>query len=210
MELRPLFESLEARTTTLTQAQAAEIISSLAGPLSIAIVILSIAFTWLGLATPLLIERSIRGQSATALEVLSASLPKIPAALVVGFVVSLLIFLSAILFVIPAIYVGVCLAFTTFAISLRGQFIDAISYSYSLVKGQWWKVFIRLLLLGLMIFGVSFVLSLALAPIELILAPVAPLGTLISNLSLTLVGYLWSIVFIVMFLHLDYVRNPVR
>lgn len=212
LELRPTFEVLSNRSTGLTEAQTAALMQALGElllPFSLAFLILSITFTWLGVATPLLIERSIQGKQITALDALKTSLSKVPASMIVGFVGSLLVIIASIFLIIPGIYVGVCLTFTNAAISLRGRFIDAISYSLSLVRGQWWKTFFRLFLLGLIAFGIGIVIALLTWPLQLILLPIAPIGELLSNLISTFCGYLWSVVFIVMFLHFDYVRNPI-
>ncbi|MEM9771023.1 MAG: hypothetical protein AAF889_05415, partial [Cyanobacteria bacterium P01_D01_bin.73] len=100
------------------------------------------------------------------------------------------------------------LAFTNYAISLRSRFVDAISYSFSLVHGQWGKVFSRLFALSLIGAGINFMANMASGIIDAILTPILPVTAAITGLISVFISYAWTITFVVMFLHFDYIRNP--
>jgi hypothetical protein len=56
-----------------------------------------------------------------------------------------------ILLIIPAIIAGVYWMFTPMIVALRGKFaLDALTYSYRIVKGKWWKVLGYSILFGIM------------------------------------------------------------
>ncbi|MFW6296333.1 MAG: hypothetical protein ACOC04_03995, partial [Halothece sp.] len=68
-------------------------------------------------------------------------------ALVMGILFFIMVFTGLLIFVIPGIYLWIIFAFLTEAIALRNCNFDAFNYSRNLVKGQFWKIFGRLLLL---------------------------------------------------------------
>lgn len=64
----------------------------------------------------------------------------------------LCIFAGLIALVIPGIYLMIRLGFAIYAITLESQSaVDGLKYSWNLVKGHWWRVFLASLLVGLAI-----------------------------------------------------------
>jgi len=178
-------------------------------------IINSILGILLNLAISIATEKTILDEEVTALSALKQGFSKIAIVIVIGFLLSILIGIGLILLVIPGIYLSVLFAFFTEAIALRNCVFDALNYSSNLVQGQWWKVFGRLLLLG-----ISFALLIvALSIPQLILTslfaqfPIIQGGiTIILNLGPALISYLFIIAFTVYFLNLDYLKNglPLR
>ncbi|MGD1937897.1 MAG: hypothetical protein ACFCA4_10130 [Cyanophyceae cyanobacterium] len=202
-------------------------------PASIVFVVLSITFTWLGLATAVVIERSVRGKPINALQALGTTVLKVLVAILVGFITTIMFALGFLLisavFIIPSalfdmpwlsllavigaiaftIYLNVFLTFTNYAISLRDRSVDAISYSFSLVRGQWGKTCGKISLLILIGFGINVLANVGLGIIELITAPFLPIMSPVLSLVTLFIAYAWTIIYTIMFLHFDYVRNPV-
>ncbi len=70
-----------------------------------------------------------------------------------------------ILFIVPGIILSVYLLFAPFTIyDTRFRGINAIAASYRYVKGRWWSVFIRLVLMGLVTIAVAVVSQMILMP----------------------------------------------
>lgn len=67
------------------------------------------------------------------------------------FVLSMLfVALGTIFFIVPGIIIGVFLAFSLYVCVIENKKgMDALKRSWNLVKGNWWQVFGRLLLLGI-------------------------------------------------------------
>lgn len=165
------------------------------------------------LAVPQVIERSIRGQTLDATIALQNAVPKLFIALVVGIIASILVGVGLILLLIPGIWLGTLLSFTYYAIAVRNCGFNALDYSRSLIKGRWWAVFGRNLLLGLCFVLLFILLALAIGIISSIisLAGLAIVGIvvqLVSSLIFSLISYYSGAVYTVMFLNFDYTRNP--
>lgn len=161
------------------------------------------------LAVPAVVERSILGRAINLKDIVIATAPKLGWAIVVGFITGLAIFAGGVALLVPGIYLAVQLAFITQSISLRNCGFNAMAYSWSLVKGQWWKVFGRFLLIGLLALGLAIGLAIASIPIGFLALVLPFIGPILSGLLGGLVGYALNTIITVMFLHLDYVRNPI-
>ncbi|MCX6715409.1 MAG: hypothetical protein NT077_00110 [Candidatus Taylorbacteria bacterium] len=87
--------------------------------------------------------------------------------ILVGIIQALVSFGSLALFLIPAIIVGVYVTFSYFGVVLDGKKgFSALTESFSLVRGRWWKILWRIifvalvnLLLSVVIMGIQFLLS---------------------------------------------------
>ncbi|MGD1852535.1 MAG: hypothetical protein ACFCBU_18790 [Cyanophyceae cyanobacterium] len=209
------------------------ILSLIALPAIVAFIVLSITFTWLSLATAVIIERSIRGKPINVFNALGITLLKTPVAIIVGLITSVLfalgfllisavliipsalldipflIFIAVLAMIAFTVYLNVCLTFTNYAIALRDRSVDAISYSFSLVRGQWRKTFGKLGLLILIGFGISVLVNVASSVIDLVIAPFISIVSPIVSLIALFIAYAWTVIYAIMFLHFDYVRNPV-
>ncbi|MDC0833945.1 hypothetical protein CKA32_001164 [Geitlerinema sp. FC II] len=166
--------------------------------------------TMSALATHIVSERAVLRQSIDAKTALQLAVPKIAITVVVSLVASLIIGVGTVLLVVPGIYLAVNLAFIGQAIALRDCGFDAFQYSRNLVKGQWWKVFGRFLIIGIGFFIIFIVLGFIVGFLVGIFAAF-PIVQLVLNVLLSLVialaGYFMSVVYTMLFLNLDYVRN---
>ena len=71
---------------------------------------------------------------------------------------SFFIILSSLFLIIPGIIVAIYLSFYPYAFIIEGEKgMNALKRSWTLVKGNWWKVFGRLILLNI-VFGIIFIL----------------------------------------------------
>jgi len=72
--------------------------------------------------------------------------------LLVTILVVFFVMITSFLLIIPGIIVGVYLAFSSFVLIIEGEKgINALKRSWNLVKGNWWKVFGRIILLNIII-----------------------------------------------------------
>ena len=79
----------------------------------------------------------------------------------ISFLVGLMTIVGIFLCIAPGIYVGTVLA-TTYAIHVfEGRSVtDSISYSFQLIKGEWWITFATLLVIGLLYYVITIIFSL--------------------------------------------------
>ena len=76
--------------------------------------------------------------------------------LLIAILVGFFVMITSFLLIIPGIIVGVYLAFSSFVFIIEEEKgINALKRSWNLVKGNWWKVFGRIMLLVL-VFGILF------------------------------------------------------
>jgi hypothetical protein len=93
-------------------------------------------------ASMIFCENSIKENGKDLKDSFKASLNIFPAFILTAIVSGVLIFASAILFIIPSLIVIIYLAFTYQLVFLRKiTYIDAIKYSFKLVKNNWWFTF---------------------------------------------------------------------
>ena len=113
---------------------------------------------------------------------------------------SFFIILSSIFLIIPGIIVAVYLGFSPYAFIAEGKRgINSLKRSWNLIKGSWWKVFGRLILLSIF-FGI---ISVILSSINLILSPTFPL-TFLYAILLHFVNFFYIMPLIMIFLYLIY------
>ena len=204
-------------------------ITNLLSLLSLIFYILSILAA---LALPKIIERSIRGSTLDATIALKNAVSKLFITIVVSIFASIFVGIGLIFLLIPGIWLGTLLSFTYYAVILRNCGFNALGYSQSLVKGRWWAVFGRNILLLCLVLPVT-LLAIAASIIGGItgsLPILASLGIinlavlenididnlniilavvqLLSSLILSLLSYYIGAVYTVMFLNFDYTRNP--
>ncbi len=125
-------------------------------------------------------------------------------------VATILVVIGFVLLIVPGIYIANLLYFTLYAVALRGRGLDALSYSRDLVKGQWWKIFWRSVLIGLGFGIIAFVLmfvfgfgTIVFSAIPLAAELVSVVGSVVSGL----LAYLFIAITTIFFLNVDYVRH---
>jgi hypothetical protein len=153
---------------------------------------------------PYFVERTLQGSGPTWGEVLRFGASRWLSYFGTGLVLGIILGLWSLLLIIPGIIFGVFYIFWVNALVLRNfSGYDALTYSKSLVEGQWWKTFGITIVLFLACYGGMFLVGLLL---ELIWDSVA------VNMLVTLMDYLAGAVLAVMqtvwFLNLDYQKHP--
>lgn len=164
----------------------------------------------INLAIHIITERNIHRESVNSALAIQKASSKLLITLILGVLFVIITFIGGLLFLIPGIYLAIIFAFFTEAIALRNCHFDAFTYSRNLVKGQFWKVFGRLLLLGL---AFTALLLFFLIPMSMISAFLSGLpiiqgfAEIILSLVIAMISYFFAITFTVYFLNLDYLRN---
>ena len=162
------------------------------------------------LAIPKVVERSIiYDQRLDAITAIKNSISKIITMLVVMVILSIVIGFGVLLFLIPGIWLAIRYSFTFQAIALRDCGLNAMDYSQSIVKGRWWALLGRFLLLGIF----AFILYLPLIFITGLITSFASLlgldmiAQVIFALIFALIGYYFFTANTLIFLNFDYTRN---
>lgn len=164
----------------------------------------------LNLAIAMITEKTVLGEEITAQSALKQGIPKILIAFVMGILLFIMLTIGYILLIVPGIYLSIIFAFFMQAIALRNCKFRAFSYSQNLVKGQFWRVFGRLLLLGIALFLLSLALIIPQTFLSILLLPVPILKSALAislNAIFGLINYLFIITLTVYFLNLDYLKN---
>lgn len=141
--------------------------------------------------------------------------------IIITLILTIITGISFLLLIIPGIYLSTLFSFLWQSICLRNCKLNAFTYSRSLVKGRWWKVFYHFLKIGsfgiilsLFIFMISGIISFALPQILTwnywvsFIFIILPLTYFLLALS---VNYFITVITIY-FLNLDYRKNglPLR
>ncbi|AFZ47914.1 hypothetical protein Cyast_1961 [Cyanobacterium stanieri PCC 7202] len=164
------------------------------------------------MATMKITEAYILGKSIQVSEALSFALSKLLSSILVTIIITFLSLVGFIFFFIPGIYIANVLYFALDSIVLRNQKVmESLGYSYNLVKGQWWKIFGRNILLFLILFVMIFVSTIGFTLINFGLGwiPFMPLLISIADVLVTgLISYFFFTMLTVFFLNVDYLRHP--
>lgn len=174
------------------------------------LIIANIIGILINLAIHIITERSIYRESVNSTLALQKASSKLLITFVIGFLFIIITFLGGLLFLIPGIYLAIIFGFFTEAIALRNCNFDAFTYSRNLVKGQFWKVFGRLFLLGISFFALLLFFMIPMSLISIFLAELPLMQGLIEvilSLAIAIVSYFFAITFTVYFLNLDYLKN---
>ena len=126
-------------------------------------------------------------------------LPVWPKAIWIQIVSGIIIGLATLLLILPGIFMMVSYLFVIHALLFKQKTgVDALRYSYDLVKGRWWRTFGIALVIGILTFLASWI------PDVIYLIAPAHIITDIITMTATDVIYAFSIVaFVIMFLNYD-------
>lgn len=158
------------------------------------------------MAIAYLIEGAIRGQGVTWQESLRHGLTRWASAIGTGLLAGIIVLGLTLLLIVPGIVWSQYYAFGAYVVALRGiGGKAALDYSKKLVKGQWWRV------VGIEL-AISIPVSLAVLVIGLVFAFVSSsrVVDIISYTIADILGVLYTIVLLVLFLNTDYLRNRPR
>jgi len=141
----------------------------------------------------------------TLLEVYKNSLQKLLPFFLTGILSSLVIFLGSLLFIIPGVILFVRFYFVPFVASLEGIYYrSALRKSSEYVKGLWWKVFARILILVVLLFVVSVIFYIIL----FILGKISPIIPSLLSIILNYAIHVFSLVY--MFTLYNQIKNVKR
>ncbi|MBP0000435.1 MAG: hypothetical protein J7641_15790 [Cyanobacteria bacterium SID2] len=173
-------------------------------------IIATIFGIWTTIATLIVSENAVFDRSLDVKTALQSALPTIAIVVLMSLLSGILVGLGLIFFVIPGIYIAISLAFVTQFIVLRHRGLGSIAKSWSLVKGQWWKVFWRLFVIGFALFLLLLALTIVASFISIVFSafPIAQnVINVVFSVTFGLLIYLGIVIQNMLFLNLDYVRN---
>jgi len=105
--------------------------------------------TFIGFSLVLLVIKPVRTKLK---EIFQEVWKKLWQYLLVTILVGFFVIITSFLLIIPGIIVGVYLTFSSFVFIIEAEKgINALKRSWNLVKGNWWKVFGRIILLNIII-----------------------------------------------------------
>ena len=129
--------------------------------LSLIYTLFILAFQLVGqLAIILIYAKYLQKDYVSIGQVLKTSFSTWPKALLTNAILFIFIGILFIFLIVPAIIGTVYLTFVNQAIILKETYLhEALEYSYSLVKGRWWKVFTIGIIIIIIGYGISYTLS---------------------------------------------------
>jgi len=143
----------------------------------------------------LIVDGFSTGRTLSFAEMLLRGIKLFPLVILSSLITGLIVLLGMALLIIPGILVAVYVAFFQNAIVLRKKGpIDALRYSYELVKGRWWLVFGVLALVFIVVLVLSVTLELISMKIDLMFVP---------QLFQSLLNGFFSVLLCVFFLNLE-------
>ncbi|MEM9541040.1 MAG: hypothetical protein AAGA60_16250 [Cyanobacteria bacterium P01_E01_bin.42] len=194
-------------------------LDNLSGLFLFYIIVTLVLSSLVGLSIPKIIERSICDRKLGAFAAIQKSFLQLFPFLIVSIFVSIVIGVGFILLIVPGVWLAVHMSYIVHAIALRGCGLNSLNYSYSLVRGRWWAVFGRNLLIFLYLLGLFLVGFFILGAIFFIIGIVGGIIGLLgvgiiaqlgSNLIGSLIGCYINTIYTILFLNLDYTRHPIH
>lgn len=151
------------------------------------------------LAISLLIKHWVDKKELEWFDALRNILPVWSSAIWVQLISGILIGLATLLLILPGIYLMISYLFVIHALLFQKKTgMDALMYSYNLVKGRWWRTFGIALVIGLLTFIASWIPDLI-----YLIAP-AHFITDLATMTASDLIYAYSIVaFVIMYLNYD-------
>jgi hypothetical protein len=156
------------------------------------------------IALAYLVEKAYEEKETTWVEALRYGVFWWPNAIGTGLLGGLILLGLTLLLIVPGIIWGVYYSFWVYVVALRvtsGK--AALDYSKNLVKGQWWRVVGIQLVIGLIAFVTGLIIA---APF--LLLPASPVVDIVSGLLANIAGSLFTVMTIVFFLNVDYLKHP--
>ena len=154
-----------------------------------------------------IVECSINGEPITYAEALKFSLTRWGWAIAVQLLAGLIILGMFLLLIVPGVIWAIYYTFVVYVVALRGiGGKTALDYSKRLVKGQWGRVFWIGLLINLLCILAAFIIGFVIEmPFDLL--PENKIIDIISSTVVDLVIGLFSVIWVVFFLNVDYLRT---
>ncbi len=152
----------------------------------------------------IIIEKSIIKEEINILHISKVTFAKWPDVIISGILYIFIILGLTLLFVIPGIIYSTYYSFWLYAIILRKQKgMGALSYSKTLITGQWWRIFIIYIGLGIVFYIINI-------PIEYLLKLISidRIYIFTTELISQIIASITTIIYIVLFLNVDYLFHP--
>ncbi|MFO8040196.1 MAG: hypothetical protein R6U67_12190 [Sodalinema sp.] len=181
--------------------------NSLALGFAVLLIVLSIVSI---LSALIMTESSVLNRPIEVASAIQQGFSRLIPSLLVVIVSTILVAVGFILLIVPGIYIANLLYFVLYAVALRGQGLDALSYSRDLVKGQWWKIFGRSVLISFGFGVVTFVVMAVFGFAGLVVSQIpfaAELVSVVGSVISGLLAYLFVAITTIFFLNVDYVRH---
>jgi hypothetical protein len=126
-------------------------------------------------------------------------LPNLGGFIGAGILIALMVMVSMVLLILPAIYIGIAVSFTFFAIAYEKKGLgEAISRSFQIIKGNWWSTFGFMFVIGIIQVVISYTISLPLSFLSMyLIIPSSQAGETVSNLN-------WFWLFLTYFIQLGF------
>jgi len=152
-----------------------------------------------GIMLTMLVGGFASGKAISFAEMLSKGIRILPIVLLSSLVAGVLVFFGTLLLIIPGIVIAVYLGFYLNAIVLRDKGpIEALEYSYQLVKGCWWMVFGVLFLVFVAVFVLVLLFQLLSKSIDI---------TIISTVIQSLISCYVYVLICIFFFNLEARQN---
>ena len=167
-------------------------------------ILLSLITMLATLSIVVITDRAVEGQSLPWTDAILQALSKWAKAIGTGILAGLIVLLGMVIFIIPGVIFSVYYMFTTYVVVLRNESgIDALSYSKSLVQGQWWRMFGIALAIGIIIAVVTMAVII---PLNLIVSLISynPYWSIIPTTLVSIVSAFSIITMVLLFLNTDY------
>ena len=167
-------------------------------------ILLSLITMLATLSIVVITDRAVEGQSLSWTDAILLAFSKWAKALGTGILAGLIVALGFLIFIIPGVIFAVYYMFTSYVVVLRNESgIEALSYSKSLVQGQWWRMFGIGLAVGIIIFLITMAV---IYPLNLIVSLISynPYWSIIPTTLVSIVSAFSIITMVLLFLNTDY------
>lgn len=158
----------------------------------------------LGIAV--IVEKSLQGTTISWGPALRHGLSRLGAVVITELIAGIIVGLLSLLLIIPGIIWGMYYSFSIYVVALKNlSGKQALNYSKSLVKGQWWRVAEIFSLIGVLYLVVASVITFSLR-----IFLVNPFFIILRYTLFAIVSTLFTVITVVFFLNMDYFRTPER
>jgi hypothetical protein len=157
-----------------------------------------------------IVEKSLQGMILSWKDSLHFGLSKWVTAIGTGFLSGLIIFGLTLLLIVPGIIWSIYYYFWIFVVALRdvgGK--TALDYSKSLVKGQWWRVFGIVFVIGIIRYIVELIYSLLINLIPFNPTTGAILGIFLNSMANIIYAF-FTVVLVIFFINNNHIKNPAQ
>lgn len=127
----------------------------------ISFLLLMFAYLWLAIISISYVAEYLNDNSnITPGQVFQRAISKLGSVVVAAIITTIMTMIATVFLIIPGIYVGVAMSFAIIVIIIEGDpTFEAISRSFSLIKGKWWSTFGLLFVMSFIVGIMQFVFN---------------------------------------------------